>query len=172
MEFYLETFTSHKERALEAYRQGDVPEARHHFLQAARYLALAAQKSEGKLRASRLEHSKKLLEVAQSLKGQEGIQPRDSARRHEEEGLSSIEHLIVSTDPGVRFKNIAGLDDVKEQIRLRMIYPFTHPEQAEKYGVKRGWRYPAVRATGDGQNPDCPGSGGRSAGNVLCGTGL
>lgn len=138
MEFYLEAFTNHKEQALEAYRQGDFPTARTHFLQAARYLALAAQKSEGKLRASRLDYSKKLLEMANSLKGRERIQARPHAQRHEQAEASGIEHLIVSTDPGVRFKDIAGLEDVKEQIRVRMIYSFTHPQQAAKYGVKRG----------------------------------
>ncbi len=27
---------------------------------------------------------------------------------------------------------------MKEQIRLKLIYPFTHPEQAERFGVRRG----------------------------------
>jgi transitional endoplasmic reticulum ATPase len=40
--------------------------------------------------------------------------------------------------PPVRFDDVAGLDDVKEQIRLRMVYPFTHPELARRYGIKRG----------------------------------
>src|SRR5215470_13330067 len=138
MEFYLQAFTNHKEQALAAYRQGDVPAARQHLLQAARYLALAAQKSEGRLRASRLDASKKLLEMARSLKGRERRQARPPAWREASAAVGDIERLIVATDPGIRFKDIAGLEDVKEQIRLRLIYPFTHAEQAAKYGVKRG----------------------------------
>jgi transitional endoplasmic reticulum ATPase len=33
---------------------------------------------------------------------------------------------------------VAGLDDVKEDIRLKMIYPFEHPELAEKFGIRAG----------------------------------
>ncbi|MFA9565690.1 MAG: aminotransferase class III-fold pyridoxal phosphate-dependent enzyme, partial [Acidimicrobiales bacterium] len=36
------------------------------------------------------------------------------------------------------FDDIAGLDDVKEDIRLKMIYPFAHPELARKYGIATG----------------------------------
>jgi len=38
----------------------------------------------------------------------------------------------------VRFDDVAGLERVKEQIRLRLIYPFTYPEQAERFGIERG----------------------------------
>ena len=33
---------------------------------------------------------------------------------------------------------MAGLDEVKENIRLKMVYPFEHPELARKFGVKPG----------------------------------
>ena len=36
------------------------------------------------------------------------------------------------------FDDIAGLDDVKEDIRLKMIYPFNHPELAQRYGINVG----------------------------------
>jgi transitional endoplasmic reticulum ATPase len=44
----------------------------------------------------------------------------------------------LSEKPKIRFDDIAGLDDVKEQIRLKMILPFTHPEKAKAYKVKTG----------------------------------
>jgi len=34
--------------------------------------------------------------------------------------------------------DVAGLEEVKEQIRIRMIYPFTHPGQARRFGIKKG----------------------------------
>ncbi len=40
--------------------------------------------------------------------------------------------------PKLRFSDIAGLEDVKEEIRLKMIYPFTHPEAADRYRIRRG----------------------------------
>ena len=44
----------------------------------------------------------------------------------------------VAEKPKIRFDDIAGLDDVKEQIRLKMILPFTHPDKAKAYKVKTG----------------------------------
>ena len=38
----------------------------------------------------------------------------------------------------MRFADVAGLEDVKEEIRLRLIYPLAHPEKAQRYGIQSG----------------------------------
>jgi len=40
--------------------------------------------------------------------------------------------------PTSRLSDVAGLDDVKREIRLRMIDPFRHPELAQKWGLRPG----------------------------------
>ena len=45
---------------------------------------------------------------------------------------------MVKEKPTLRFADIAGLDQVKEDIKLKMIYPFEHPELAKKFGVRLG----------------------------------
>jgi transitional endoplasmic reticulum ATPase len=45
---------------------------------------------------------------------------------------------IVSEKPNVRFDQIAGLDDVKEAINLRVIYPFRNPDAASRFKKKAG----------------------------------
>ena len=45
---------------------------------------------------------------------------------------------MVRERPSIRFADVAGLDGVKEDIRLKMIYPFQHPELAAKFGVRPG----------------------------------
>ena len=45
---------------------------------------------------------------------------------------------MVRERPSVRFADVAGLERVKEDIRLKMIYPFQHPELAAKFGVRPG----------------------------------
>ena len=40
--------------------------------------------------------------------------------------------------PTISFADVAGLEHVKEEIRLKMIYPFLHPEKAKKYNVRSG----------------------------------
>ncbi|HSV14885.1 MAG TPA: ATP-binding protein, partial [Tepidisphaeraceae bacterium] len=56
----------------------------------------------------------------------------------ESEGNGDASQWIVKEKPSIRFADVAGLDDVKEDIRLKMIYPFEHPELAEKFGVRPG----------------------------------
>jgi transitional endoplasmic reticulum ATPase len=56
----------------------------------------------------------------------------------EGEGQSSANQWIVKEKPTVRFDDVAGLDDVKEDIRLKMVYPFEHPELAERFGIRGG----------------------------------
>ena len=40
--------------------------------------------------------------------------------------------------PSLRFDDVAGLEDVKQDIRLKMIYPFEHADLAAKFGIRPG----------------------------------
>src|SRR5439155_12513101 len=50
----------------------------------------------------------------------------------------SAEQWMVKEKPTIRFADVAGLEDVKQDIRLKMIYPFEHPDLAKKFGVRLG----------------------------------
>ena len=39
---------------------------------------------------------------------------------------------------GLTFDDVAGLDDVKETLRLRLIYPLRHPDKMAQYGLRAG----------------------------------
>lgn len=45
---------------------------------------------------------------------------------------------LIEEKPNIRFSDIVGLEDVKETIKMRVIYPIEHPEEAEAYGVGIG----------------------------------
>jgi transitional endoplasmic reticulum ATPase len=64
--------------------------------------------------------------------------PKSSGRRKAKEGKDDAQAFIPVEKPTLCFADIAGLDDVKEDIRLKMIYPYTHPEEAERYKIRRG----------------------------------
>ncbi|MBI4145526.1 ATP-binding protein [Candidatus Woesearchaeota archaeon] len=60
-----------------------------------------------------------------------------------EEGSSDSEpderiKSMLIAKPGTRFKDIAGLSDVKDEIKLKIIEPFKHPEIFKKYGKRVG----------------------------------
>src|SRR6185436_822702 len=64
--------------------------------------------------------------------------PSSAAESSEGEDGKNASDWIVRERPSIRFDDVAGLDDVKEDIRLKMIYPFQHPELAERFGVRPG----------------------------------
>ncbi|MBI3272733.1 MAG: ATP-binding protein, partial [Planctomycetes bacterium] len=53
-------------------------------------------------------------------------------------GEGAAAEWIVRERPRVRFADVAGLDTVKDEIRVKMIYPFSHPDQADRYKVRKG----------------------------------
>jgi transitional endoplasmic reticulum ATPase len=62
--------------------------------------------------------------------------PRESTS--ESEGNSSADQWLVKEKPSLRFDDVAGLEDVKQDIRLKMIYPFAHADLAKKFGIRGG----------------------------------
>ncbi len=51
---------------------------------------------------------------------------------------AQAETWLIHERPSVRFDDIAGLESVKEQIRLKLLYPFQNPQVAEQYGIRGG----------------------------------
>ena len=54
------------------------------------------------------------------------------------EEKESEKDWVVREKPDVKFDDIAGLDEVKEEIRLKMIYPVQRPDLAARFGIKSG----------------------------------
>jgi len=139
MRFLLEQAQEHVEAGRRLHAEGDWKRARYNYLKASEYLFKAAKQSKGRLKETRTRQAEELLETAQSM-GAKARKARGIGRREklpvglEEEAAG----WIVLEKPNVTFDDVAGLDSVKEQIRIKLIYPFTHPEQAEKFGIKKG----------------------------------
>ncbi|HZL71465.1 MAG TPA: hypothetical protein VFC86_03315, partial [Planctomycetota bacterium] len=143
--FLLESFEKHKSLGIRSFHAGDVREAKYHFLKAAEYLLELALQTEPGLREVRTKQAMKLLELAKNVKQKRRAVREKAAARAAPGGGSSAEdsdevpdEWLVEEKPSLRFGDIAGLEDVKEQIRVKMIYPFTHAEQAKKYRIKTG----------------------------------
>ena len=152
--FLLESFEKHKDLGVRAFQSGDVKEAKYHFLKAAEYLLELARQSDQPLRDVRTRQAIKLVELAKSVKAKRrAMRERMAAARKpgappvpgapagkddEDDGDDVPDEWLVAEKPKLRFGDIAGLDDVKEQIRVKMIYPFTHAEKAKKYRIRSG----------------------------------
>lgn len=136
MRFHVENFERHKDAGVAAHRAGKPSEARYHFLKAAEALYHAAAESEGVLRETRIANAKKLTQIAQRIKDTPA-KSRAQARAIAENG-EGAKFSPISEKPSVRFGDIAGLEDAKQEIKLKMVYPFLYPEQAARFLVQRG----------------------------------
>jgi len=132
----------HKEAGLRKLREGNVEDARYHFLTVAELLFKLGKISQGELRKVRKEKAQKFLRIVRDLdSGKAPIKlnqqemPVKATDVREDDRAAE---WLVAERPKVRFVDIAGLEEAKQEIRARMIYPYSHPEEAARYGVRKG----------------------------------
>lgn len=144
-----ETFERYRQKGLDARRAGQWESARVYLLEAARAMTILAREAEGEeLQQARRETASRLLELARDcVAAKEENRKRPELRRGasasqegaaEGEGDKSASQWIVKEKPKIRFEDVAGLEGVKEDIRLKMVYPFEHAELAERFGIRGG----------------------------------
>jgi transitional endoplasmic reticulum ATPase len=159
MEFYEQEYKRHLEAASTANEEGDLPALRKNLVKAVEFLTKLASGSQGTVKKSRLELADKLLARIESIpkdakprpgsiadgrdRAKQGLPPKapEPGNAKAAEGSTKDDEggkFIAVEKPTTRFDDIAGLDDVKEEIRLKMIYPFKHPEAASRYRIKKG----------------------------------
>ena len=144
-----EQFERFRQKGLDARRAMQWDSARTYLLEAARTMTELARDSQTEeLRSGRQDIATRLLELArdcdQAKRENRQTPALSNAKRRIEPSKESesdektADQWIVKEKPKLRFDDVAGLDDVKEDIRLKMIYPFEHPELAEKFGIRPG----------------------------------
>src|SRR5687768_15773254 len=145
-----DTFERYRQKGLDARRAGQWDSARIYLLEAARAVVELSKEAQGEeLRNARREMGAKLLDLARDCESAQKENRRTTpyGRRHaggpaeqasQAEGGSTADQWIVKEKPNLKFDDVAGLDDVKEDIRLKMIYPFAHPELAERFDIRAG----------------------------------
>lgn len=141
MRFHLDRAKDHLEDGLAAQQVEDYQQARFHYLKASEYMLQAAKKSEGALQEKRYRYAQELMERAKVMEPLIEAQKRQRERAQRQAiaaGAADGSAWLVQERPDVRFDDVAGLEDVKEQIRLKLIYPFTHPDKAEHFGIRSG----------------------------------
>ncbi|MDB5333246.1 MAG: hypothetical protein JWP03_4397 [Phycisphaerales bacterium] len=148
-----DTFERYRQKGLDARRAGQWDSARVYLLEAARAMVELSKSAAGEeLREGRRQMAARLLELAKDCENATRENRRAPAARRsgsgnggssnspasESEGEQSAQQWIVREKPSLRFDDVAGLEDVKEDIRLKMIYPFEHADLAEKFGIRPG----------------------------------
>lgn len=137
MRLQLDRAKDHLEMAQRAQAAQDFAVAKRHLAQAAQYIVEAAKLSPPPFNRARLATAQQIMQQAQLMEQMAEAQQRRQrapALVAEDEGP----RWLVQEKPSVRFSDVAGLENVKEQIRLKLIYPFSHPDKAQRYGIRSG----------------------------------
>jgi len=139
-----DTFERHKQKGLDARRAGQWDSAKIYLLEAARAMVELSKQAQGdELCQARRQTAAKLLELArdcENAKTENRRQLSGPARESAADAASNIsaDQWLVKERPSIRFDDVAGLEGVKEDIRLKMIYPFEHADLAAKFGIRPG----------------------------------
>ncbi|MGA3067558.1 MAG: ATP-binding protein [Tepidisphaeraceae bacterium] len=135
-----DAFERYRQKGLDARRGGQWESARIYLLEAARSMAQLSRSAQSpELRQARQEMAAKLLELARDC--QTAVkQNRKMPALASAEGQTtrSGSQWLVAEKPKLRFDDVAGLDDVKGEILLKMIYPLQHADLAAKFGIRPG----------------------------------
>ena len=144
MRFLFETYKQHHDEGIAAHKVGDYPKARVHYLMAAKYLCAMAKETDAEFKNERLKKAQRLIDIAKELNGKASKPTTDKHRLaqikavEEEETETKADRWIVTNPPKTSFNDVAGLDDVKKLIQLRVIYPLQHPEVTQKFKKRAG----------------------------------
>lgn len=145
MSLIYDRYLHHFEAGQQALQDGRHADARRELLQASRYiLRLAEEGDDPAMQRARKRKGLQLLELAQSISAGShatgsrttGSLAEPTLERPAEEAQDSRWEQV--DNPGVNFDDIAGLQEIKDLIRQRVIYPFQNPELAAEYGRRPG----------------------------------
>lgn len=122
--------------AKNAEERRDFRDAREFYLRAARRFNDASTLNSNEVeRNTQQELAKYYFNRAMSLGNDKTTQQKSDAQL---ESMESVKDFFVHEKPKVGFKDIGGLEAVKEELRRAIIYPFTHKDIYEYYNQKSG----------------------------------
>ena len=131
-----DTFNLYMKKGKEAKDRGNLTLAKRNFLLASETMMQMAKQSAGKLKEVRMDRARRLVDIAENLhKKPEKINKKDDENTEEDEDIKKWQTAQI---PNVKFADVAGLDDVKKAITIRMINPIKYPDKYKLYGKKTG----------------------------------
>ena len=159
------TFDRLKAKGVEAYKDGDYLAAKTYLMDAAEcMIQMAEAVKSAEARRQHEELAAELIDLAKEADrlhsggrrakpalqggarggagggggGRAGYARQGGQKVKEDDADTDASDWIVRDKPTVGFDDIAGLEDVKTEIRVKMIYPFLHAELAKQYGIGAG----------------------------------
>jgi len=132
------------------YDEGNVAKARVEYVKCARLMEQLVQLSPPERRGELRSRAQKFHDIAEGLRDgtikvyTSGILPPEKSEpttlreSDEDKAKEKAKSLVLVEKPKLRFSDVAGLDDVKENIKESVVYPFKYPDEYKYYGVRPG----------------------------------
>ena len=140
--FLYDKFNIYYENAMKAKNNKNYQTAKRNLLLAAECLYKMAKDDEGELKKARCDRADRLVEIAKSFdeivveKNVNIISNNNSLT--ETNNYDETGNWKDSEIPNISFSDVAGLEDVKQTIRMRMINPLKYPDKYKMYNKKTG----------------------------------
>lgn len=141
MSFLADKKREHEAAAEKALADRDYAKAFFHTAKAAEFGFSLAEQVDGKVARSYVDDANELLEIAAALKEKAAKQQPAAAQkalRETGEEDTAKTQWELKEKPCEKLADVAGLDAVKQELREKVIEPFTHPELYERFKVKVG----------------------------------
>ena len=136
---------AHEDAARTAIHTRNYSDAFHHTLAAAQIGIMLARKAEKGVAKKFVEDAAELMDIADQLKSrmEKSVEKRNANSvavppLEISQTQTQTDGWAMTRRPSVRFRDIAGLDDVKEEILEAVIYPFQHAKTYERFRLDAG----------------------------------
>lgn len=131
-------FNMYYSAARKAYSAGNGAQAKRNYMLAAETLLELAKLSTPRLKEARVQRAKRLLEIAENIDGAIARNKFPAGSAEDEKEEDGGREWTAAEVPDIHFSDIAGLEDVKKAITVRMINPVKYPEKYKLYNKKSG----------------------------------
>ena len=130
-----ETFDLYMKKGRMAQDSGNLVLARRNYLLASETMMKMAKQSTGKLKEARMDRARRLVKITENLDKQPLQNAKKETKQEEDDDVKKWQTAQI---PNITFNDVAGLDDVKKAITIRMINPIKYPDKYKMYGKKTG----------------------------------
>lgn len=130
-----DTFELYMKKGKEAKDKGNLTLAKRNFLLASETMMQMAKQSQGKLKEVRMERARRIVEISDNLNKKPVKVEKNQSNSEEDDDIKKWQTAKI---PNVKFSDVAGLEDVKKAITIRMINPIKYPDKYKMYGKKTG----------------------------------
>lgn len=154
-DFLLESFNLFYNSGVNYKEQGNNVLAKKYLLKASSIMLQIAKKNTGELQIARVERAKRIAMIANNLPQENGIvapkkqmessnnannTPQNNNKpNNQKQSEDSTETMWQASDiPNISFDDVAGLQEVKDSINMRIILPLQYPEIYKAYDKKVG----------------------------------